>query len=309
MDDHNDLNLTSILDDSIDIDNRNIFSKNITKQKSDTLLRPAESLDESISDSGFDTALMTDTVSISKTGRQESKPKTVRKRSLSDFEPDMDALLITAQSVMIKEGINLFMSKNYSASTLDTYTEAIKGIELYIKLLSRNPDNVNKIAEIKKRDADCNEVVSIAYNLYKKLYKKNPESIVQKIRAFKIVRLLFEDALNKSSINYSRSQLRFFYFLSGDLDEHKVKLCVENNDPGLQDLIKKLDSQIRVAIKMAKKNNYDGESGITSRDVNTYIIRASGLLKCYYTLTNNFHSSRYHARIYDIYTKFCIVVK
>lgn len=308
-----DLNLNSIIDDSIDIDNRSIYSNSISKHTDDLLLRPAVSAKKNTYDSSYDTLqkshLPKKTTPFSDSSGHNLESTTNQDRTVSDLEPNMDALLITAQSVLIKDGIKLFMSKNYSSQSLEIYREAFYGIELYIKLLTRNAENAKKISNLAKRDADCKYVVSFSFNLYKKLYKKYPEKIDQQIKAFKIIHSLFEDAINKASINFGNSQLRFFYHLSEELDDKKVKQYYESNDPGFLDLIKKLTAQIRVALKMAKNIKLKKETDISLRDINTYIIRASGLLKYYYTLTNEFHSSRYHARIHDIYTEFQIVVK
>jgi len=92
-----------------------------------------------------------------------------KRRSSKDFNPDMDMLLLTAQSPMIIEGMKSYTKGDFSSSTLSVYTEALKGVSLYIKILDRNPKNYYKLKALIDSDTDCKEVEDIAFNLYKKI--------------------------------------------------------------------------------------------------------------------------------------------
>ena len=45
------------------------------------------------------------------------KTESARKRTSNDFEPDMDALLITAQSSLIIEGMKYLTQRNFASQT------------------------------------------------------------------------------------------------------------------------------------------------------------------------------------------------
>src|SRR5271157_5247685 len=57
------------------------------------------------------------------------KPSVIKKKRTSeDFEPDMDALVIGAQSPFIAEGLKYLTVRDFSSTTYDIYAEAIKGV-------------------------------------------------------------------------------------------------------------------------------------------------------------------------------------
>src|SRR6056297_822062 len=93
-----------------------------------------------------------------------------KKRSFKDFQPDMDALLITAQSPMIIEGMKKYTDKDFSAPTLAVYQESLKGVQLYITIIDRNPQNYHKLKAVINSDIDCQEVEKTAFNLYAKIH-------------------------------------------------------------------------------------------------------------------------------------------
>ena len=90
---------------------------------------------------------------------KDHEPITQKKmRSLCDFEPDMDALLLTAESSMIIEGMKYYTKSDFSSNTLPIYLEARKGIEFYMKILNRSPNNYRRLKILIDSDIDCQKV-------------------------------------------------------------------------------------------------------------------------------------------------------
>jgi len=117
----------------------------------------------------------------------EEKPP-VRRRTSQDFEKDMDTLLITAQSSMIIEGLRLLTSKDFTSKNLPVYLESIKGVDLFITLLGRDPMNYKKLTKIFNTDIDCQRIEKVTVNLYNNMYNEPPGSDVQWIRAFELLK-------------------------------------------------------------------------------------------------------------------------
>src|SRR3990172_3324843 len=117
---------------------------------------------------------------------QEGAPK--KKRTSEDFEPDMDALLITAQSPLIIEGLKYLTRNDFSGDTLRIYAEAVKGVEIFIKILERNPNNYYKLSAVIKTDVDCKEIENVALKLYKMKHRYNPQTDNQILQAYEMLR-------------------------------------------------------------------------------------------------------------------------
>jgi len=231
----------------------------------------------------------------------------IHKRSSRDFQPDMDALLITAQSSMIIEGMKKYTERDFSSGNLPIYLEALNGVNLYIKILDRNPKNYHKLKAVINADPDCQEVESIAFNLYKKIFGNEPESDQEKLVAFEKFSALFKDAVNRATIATSMKDIKKYFLLSGGLDEIKVSQLVASNDQELKKDISNLQRYIALGLAYIEKGNVEIIKGLRGRDLNNYVVRGSQLLAYYYKLIKNERLADYYARINSIYSKYFVV--
>jgi hypothetical protein len=234
-----------------------------------------------------------------------------KKRSSKDFEPDMDMLLVIAQSPMIIEGVNSMKKHDFSGERLSVYLEAYKGIELYIKILERNPDNYSKLVPIINKDADCTEVRTLAFELYKKKHKFPPAADGQILEAYEIFRDNMKSAYHKSLISRTSTGIKSYYSLSGNLNENDIQNQMLSNPEKLKSDMDKIGNTVSVAINVAKTTNAEtGDDTINTvrgKDINIFIVKASRLLTYYYTLANNKQMTDYYKRIYDIHSKYLVV--
>ncbi|HDP81235.1 MAG TPA: hypothetical protein ENN21_10385 [Spirochaetes bacterium] len=230
-----------------------------------------------------------------------------KRRSSKDFNPDMDMLLLTAQSPMIIEGMKSYTRGDFSSSTLSIYTEALKGVSLYIKILDRNPKNYYKLKALIDSDTDCKEVEEIAFNLYKKLHNTAPEADHEKLSAFEKFESLFRDAANKASISNSMKSLKKYMLMSGSIDEIKVKDRFNCGAPELASDIKNFEQHIKLAHDLLQKGKGEIAKGLKGRDLNIYIIKTSYLLYYYYTISGNDEKADYFGRIHNNYKKYFII--
>ncbi|MGB4268274.1 MAG: hypothetical protein WBK20_03740 [Spirochaetota bacterium] len=231
----------------------------------------------------------------------------MRKRSSRDFQPDMDALLITAQSSMIIEGMKKYTERDFSSGNLPIYLEALNGVNLYIKILDRNPKNYHKLKAVINADPDCQEVEDIAFNLYKKIFGNEPETDQEKLIAFEKFSALFKDAVNRATIASSMKDIKKYFLLSGGLDEIKVSQLVASNDEELKKDISNLQRYIALGLAYIEKGNVEIIKGLRGRDLNNYVVRGSQLLAYYFTLIKNERLADYYSRINTIYSKYFVV--
>jgi len=229
-----------------------------------------------------------------------------RKRSLSDFEPDMDALLITAQSSMIIEGLKFLSNKNFSSKTIPIYIESLKGVTLYIKILDRNPNNYLKLKDLINLDLDCQRVEKTAYDLYEITYNIQPKNNREKLIAFEKLRVIFVNAVKKAKINKSLNTLKKYFFISGGLNKEKIINSIKN-DIHFNMEIKDMQEQLSSAINIIKNKNGVVFQGITRATLNQFIIMSSGLLSFHYELQMKKELSNYYYRINNIYKKYYII--
>ncbi len=230
-----------------------------------------------------------------------------RKRSFRDFQPDMDALLITAQSSMIIEGMKKYTERDFSSNNLPIYLEALNGVNLYIKILDRNPKNYHKLKSVINADPDCQEVEKIAFNLYKKIFGTEPETDQEKLVAFEKFSALFKDAVNRATIATSMKDIKKYFLLSGGLDEIKVSQLVASNNEELKKDISNLQRYIALGLAYIEKGNVEIIKGLRGRDLNNYVVRGSQLLAYYFMLIKNERLADYYARINSIYSKYFVV--
>ncbi len=230
-----------------------------------------------------------------------------RRRSSKDFNPDMDALLLTAQSPMIIEGMKGYTQGNFSSTTLPVYMEALKGVALYTKILDRNPNNYNKLKELIDSDTDCKEVESIAFNMYRKMHGVDPDSYQEKLAAFEKFELLFKEAVNKASVSNSMRLLKKYLLMSGSLDEVKVRNRFSAGSADFANDVQNFVQHIKLAHEMVKKGKCEISKGLKGRDINIYIIKTSYLLYFYYTLAGNPDLAEYYGRVHSNYKKYFII--
>ena len=229
-----------------------------------------------------------------------------RKRSSKDFELDMDAILITAQSSMIMEGIQCYSDKDFSPTSLPIYIEALKGIDLYIKIIDRNPNNYNKLKKLIDSDFDCQRVENTVFNLFKKVFHRLPEDNSEKILAFEKFRQLFENAMNKATISASSKMIKKYHLISGGLDEKKIINLINSRNKEVMSDMNALMGHIKTAIDMVNKGNFEIVKGLRGKDLNAYIINGTMLLYFYYTKTGNTQVAAHYRRIHENFKKYFI---
>ncbi len=271
----------------------------------DDLFKLDDELDEKKSKVNNTSRIIDEDIDVFKTEKESADSS--RKRSFRDFQPDMDALLITAQSSMIIEGMKKYTERDFSSSNLPIYLEALNGVNLYIKILDRNPKNYHKLKGVINADPDCQEVEKIAFNLYKKIFGTEPETDQEKLVAFEKFSALFKDAVNRATIAASMKDMKKYFLLSGGLDEIKVSQLVVNNDEELKRDISNLQRYIALGLAYIEKGNVEIIKGFKGRDLNNYVVRGSQLLAYYFKLINNERLADYYARINSIYSKYFVV--
>ncbi|MFH0974832.1 MAG: hypothetical protein V1874_03510 [Spirochaetota bacterium] len=230
-----------------------------------------------------------------------------KKRTISDFEPDMDALLMTAQSSMIIEGMEHYSNKDFSSEALQVYIEAFKGVDLYIKILNRNPNNYRKLKKLIDSDTDCQQVEKFAFELYKEQCGSTPNTDKEKLEAFELFKQIFKQSINKSSISKSMKLLRKYFLLSGGLDTEKIQELINSGSLELKREINYFHQHLHVALDMLKKGDSEIVRGLKGRDLNVFITKSSELLGHYYKTQDNIKISDYYFRIYTIYKKYFII--
>ncbi|MDY6935434.1 MAG: hypothetical protein SVZ03_14560 [Spirochaetota bacterium] len=239
---------------------------------------------------------------------KDHEPITQKKmRSLCDFEPDMDALLLTAESSMIIEGMKYYTKSDFSSNTLPIYLEARKGIEFYMKILNRSPNNYRRLKILIDSDIDCQKVERIAFNLYQRLYDEIPETDRQKLDAFENLHFLFKEATQKASISNSMKTLKKYLLISGKIDEGKLRECSNREHTEFKNDINNLRKHLKLALEMTKKGNSEITKNIKGKDLNVFIIRTSEFLSYYYRLVGNDENVNYFNRIFNIYRKYFVI--
>ena len=230
-----------------------------------------------------------------------------KKRSSKDFEPDMDALLITAQSPMIIEGTKAMTEKNFSGKNINMFLEAIRGVELYIKILERNPDNYNKLKDIIDQDVDCAEVEKIAFKLYQNKHKEEPFGDREKLISYEIFRDRLKNAYYKSLIRQTMVGIRNYFHLSGSLDEDKIVASIRTGGENFKADILTIARYVALAIELMKTNNDDLGNGLNGRDMNLFIIKATDLLTFYYDKLGDKKTSEQYIRLNRNHRRYFVI--
>lgn len=240
----------------------------------------------------------------------ESHPVTQqphKRRSSEDFQPDMDALVITAQSPLIIEGMKCLTVKDFTANTTQIYAEALKGVEVFIKILERNPNNYNKLSAVINTDQDCKEIETVAFKLYKTKNRVMPESDNQRLKAYEMLKNRLKIGYNKALLSSSMLAIKKYFLLSGTLDQEKITQMVLNNNKELKTDVIKFIQHLNISVQLMKIGDYEITRGLRGRDLNTFVIRASQLLAYYYLAVGDGKAEEYYRRMHENYKKYFII--
>lgn len=232
---------------------------------------------------------------------------TSQKRTSADFEPDMEMILITAQSSMIIEGMKLISQHDFKSKNTTIFSEAIKGVDLYMKILERNPENFRKTMSMLSTDPDCMDVQKISFNLYKNVYGELPESDSQKLKSFEIIKERLQNGYNKSLIASSLINIKKYYLLSGSLDTIKIDKSLNLNPDVIKKEMNCYARHINIARELIKSGNFEINKGMKGRELNVFIIKSSQLLDYYYTKIGNAEYAGYYQRLNENFKKYFIV--
>ena len=238
--------------------------------------------------------------------KQAETDNSSSKRTSADFSPNMEALLLTAQSSMIIEAMKLISISHFKANP-SIFSEAINGIDLYIKILDRNPDNFRKLMTSLSNDKDCMDVQKISFNLFKNTTGETPETDVQKLRAFELVKEKLKIAHAKSLVVSSMADLKKYFLLSGPLDMVKVKTEIEKNAAELRNRLTVFARHINIGRQLIQSNNAEIAKGMKGKEINAFIVRASELLAYYFSIIGDKERQTYYSRLNENLKKYFIV--
>lgn len=239
--------------------------------------------------------------------KEKVPPEVSGKRSSADFSPDMELILLTAQSSMILEGMKLIFKHDFKSSNLSSFSEAVKGVDLHIKILQRNPENYKKLSSMLVRDTECMEVQKITFNLYKNVYDELPESESQKLRAFELIRDSLHNGYCKSLISLALIEIKMFYLLTGDPDFSKIDEIIKSNPDKGGAIFLKLEKHVDIARKLLKTGNFEINKGMKGREINVFIVKASRILSYYYSQAGYNEKSIFYNKLYENFKKYFIV--
>lgn len=247
-------------------------------------------------------------ISIPEIKNEEIYEQQIAKRGSKDFAPDMDTLLLTAQSSMIIEGMKLYTKRSFEYDKLSIYKEALIGTNLYLKILNRSPENYNRIKSIISSDIDCQEVEKIANNLYHAHTNKMPETTEEKIKAYQMFTHVFEEACKRSALSQTIQHIKKYFLASGHLDLEKIKKLMNNRDEDFFKDIIQLQSDLQFAMIVLNKGSKDSLMNQYSlKEMQLFTIKTSELLAVAFNLYGNSNYSDYYRKINDNQTKYFLV--
>lgn len=231
----------------------------------------------------------------------------VQKRSSADFSPDMDALLLTAQSSMIIEAMKLISLHDFKSKNISVFSEAIKGIDLYTKILERNPENFKKLTAILSSDQDCMDVQKITFNLFRNVMGELPESDTQKLKAFELINDKLKNAYNKSLISSSIVNIKKYYLLSGSLDTMKIDSDFQSDPAGLKNQVNSFIRHINIGRQMIKSGNSEIVKGMKGKELNVFIVKAAQMLVYYFGRTGDAENQMFYTKLHENFKKYFVV--
>ncbi len=234
-------------------------------------------------------------------------PPLLKKRSSEDFAPDMDALLVTAQSPLIVEGLKCLSEHDFTSPTLQIYAEALKGVEIFIKILERNPNNYFKLSAVINTDPDCREIEEVAFRLFQARHREKPERDSHILKAYEMLRNRLKIGYNKALVSSSMVAIKKYYLLSGGLDREKLSHMVLNGSKELKGDVVRFIQHMNIAAQLMKIGDYEITKGLKGREMNTFLIRASQLLSYYYLASGDAGAEEHYRRLYDTYRKYVVI--
>lgn len=229
------------------------------------------------------------------------------KRSSADFEPDMDLLLITAQTPMIIEAMKLISQHDFRSKNTVIFSEAIKGIQLYMKILERNPENYRKVSAMLASDPDFRDLLKITSNLFRNIYNELPTSDSHNLKAFELVKDHLDIALKKSLISSSLISLKKYFLLSGSPDMGKIDSAIKETPDKIRYEFTGYGRHVNIARELIKSGNYEINKGMKGKEMNVFIVRATMLLIYYYTQTGETQYASYYQRLHDNFKKYFVI--
>lgn len=238
---------------------------------------------------------------------EDEQPQPGGKRSSADFEPDMDLLLISAQTPMIIEGMKLISNHDFRSKNAVIFSEAIKGIELYMKILERNPENYRKVSSMMSSDPDFCDLLKITSNLYKNLFNELPSTDSNKLKSFELVKDHLDIALKKSLISSSLVSIKKYFLLSGAPDTSKIDAAINANPHKTKSEFAGYGRHVNIARELIKSGNYEINKGMKGKEMNVFIVRATMLLIYYYTKTGETQYASYYQRLNENFKKYFVV--
>lgn len=268
-------------------DNISSFFDDISSERENTVI------DEEINFSGLDTI---------------DKNDTAGKRSSKDFNPDMDALLISAQSPMITEALELFLNKDFSSNTIEIYKEALRGISLFIKIIDRNPINYKKLQPSISLDPDCLKVENTAFDLFKKRNNRLPNDNNEKITAYTMLQSLIKNALSRAMLYHDIDTLRQFLSLHGTVKPETISHALAANRPDLLKKAKSIEDSIMIATNIMQKKSYLQQDD--SRDkvrISSFLIAGTSFLYHLYSIDGNLDAAKKYLRMHETHKRYLIV--
>lgn len=227
-----------------------------------------------------------------------------QKRTSKDFNLDMDAILITAQSPMIIEAMKYYTKSIFSAKTLKLYKEALNGVEIYIKILDRNPQNYKKLKSVVLSDPDCIEVEKIAFELFEKAYEHKPQINTEKLKAFELFSGMLKTAVDKASIYTVNDLLKSFFHLSGDINIDYTKNEFINNNSSFRNYINLLNVKMKLSQRFLKQVNLHLLDRKERTFFNKFIAKASLVIYHYFMFINDSQNANFYQRLHENYIKY-----
>lgn len=237
----------------------------------------------------------------------EELPSESIKRSSADFEPDMDLLLISAQTPMIIEAMKLISMHDFKSKNTVIFSEAIKGIELYMKILARNPENYKKVSAMLASDPDFRDFMKITINLFRNIYNEPPATDSQNFKAFELVKDHLDMALKKSLISSSIISIKKYFLLSGTPDVEKIDTAIKETPDRIKSEFAGYGRHVNIARELIKTGNYEINKGMKGKEVNIFIVKATMLLIYYYTQIGEMHYVSYYQKLHDNFKRYFVV--
>jgi hypothetical protein len=230
-----------------------------------------------------------------------------KKRTSKDFNPDMDAIVLTAQSPMITESIQLLSSGDYSQKALGIYKEGQIGIALYIKILDRNPENYKKLQEVICSDGDCLEVENRAFGLFSKKHGHPPVDNREKIIAFEMLNMVIKNALSKAMLQLDMDSLRPYLTLHGTVNADIIRQNFTRARTKLEKMVTTLPSSISIAKKILETGSFTALNASKEKiRFSTFIMTATSFLYHYYSLKGNLDAAKTYLRMHETHKKYWI---